>query len=593
MFERRLRILSYLFCAALAVIVGRALHLQVLGGLGRDPDAILVRRDPFVEIPSFRGAILDRNGEVLAADRPVLDLAIRYPQLCEPDLWLVQVCRATGLGREEVLRVQRAVVRRVSDIRAMVPSRIRRIYEETIPHTLVPDISVDTAALVEARPDLFPGAVIRTGTRRFHPHGPLAAHVVGYLGRARAREDPAVRPGDRVGVAGVEKQYERLLRAVPGVARLERDRSTGARRRVVLFPASPGRSLFLTLDAAAQERAEQALGGRTGAVVVMDVHSGELLVLASSPAFDPDDPGAALRNPSGRPFVSRAIQDSVPSGSVVKPLVALAAAIHGRAGPGTTFECDGSMELGGHVFHCYAKAGHGRVDMATAIEQSCNVYFYKLGLKVGAEAIVETLRRMGFGRRTGVDLPYEWPGFVPDPAATRAAGRRWYPGDTVVLSIGQGSLRVTPLQVAVAMAAIANGGKVLRPRVFLRAEPEPDPESRPEAGPVVVRTLSLPPEALEAVREGMRRAVLSGTARRIVRLRELKVAAKTGTAETRDPELNHAWLAGFVPWDEPRYAFAVVVHDVPGHGAEVAGPVAAAVLEELLARSRELASTQP
>ncbi len=604
MFEKRLNVVWYVFCAATIVVCAKAFYLQALHGFGQDPDIVLMRRTPFTEIPTFRGAILDRNGEILAADRPVLDLAIQYDDLIEPERWLTQVCNATARGREDILRAQRAIVHRVSNIRAIVQVRINRIYETTISHTVVSDIGVDTAAVVEANPEQFPGAEIKAGTRRFHPRRSLAAHVIGYLGRAQrpergeVPEDPDIQPGDPLGLTGAEKQFNRLLRGVPGVSKMEKDRRTGKRRRVILFPAQPGNAVFLTLDRSAQERAEQTLAERSGGAVVMDVNTGELLVLASSPSYDLDDIGASRRaareGSSARPFVSRAIQDSVPSGSVIKPFVALAAASHGKANPNTTFDCNGAFVIGGHTFHCHNTSGHGPVDMVRAIEDSCNVYFYRLGLGVGPEAIVDTARQMGFGRPTGVDLPFEWSGALPDPAREKSQGRGWYAGDTLVLSIGGGSVQVTPLQVAVAMAAIANGGKVIRPTVFLRAEAQPGPELLPDTGPRIVRRLTLPPDTLRAVREGMRLAVVSGTASHVAGLRELRVAAKTGTAEIAKSELNHAWIAGFVPWDKPQYAFAVVVHNTPGHGADVAGPVAAAMLDALLVKHRtgELASTR-
>ena len=404
---------------------------------------------------------------------------------------------------------------------------------------------------------------------------------MGHLGEAQRdelTEDSTVSPGDRIGRNGVEKRYDPILRGSPGLSREEMqarvrpggkfdpllggvsggvrkqiDQRAGARRRLTPLPAEPGSCVFLTLDQVAQQRAVDALAGEEGAVVVMDVSNGELLVLATAP----------LDQQFNRP-----IQGRIPPGSVMKPIVALAAAAAGVGGPGTTADCAGAIRIGGRTCHC--SHAHGRTDMRKGIAHSCNVYFWRLGLGTGVEPIVKMAGDLGFGTRTGLDLPYESPGHLPCPSSP------------VNLSIGQGNLQVTPLQVAVAMAAIANGGKVLRPRILLKVEPGPSPEDAPEIGPGVLREIRFSPDTLQAVREGMRAAVTSGTVSDEPRLKVLGVAAKTGTAQTGDPERNHAWLAGYVPFDAPRYAFAVVVHNTPLSGARAAGPIVAEVLDVLL-----------
>ena len=589
MFRRRLNVVYYVICAGLLMVGARLFHLQALQPTLEDPSQVLFPPKPFKEVPARRGTIRDRHGKLLAEDIPTRGLAIQYEHLLEPEAWMPAVRQVTGKSEEEVLKARDTIVRRVKRIRAAVPRRIRKIREETIPHVLLADISDATIARVESDRKRFKGITVTESLRRYYPQGAVAAHVIGYLGRAqrlapnKKPKDLTIRPGDKIGLTGVEKQFDRLLRGVPGVVREETGRfprgsvKSGSRKRFFLFPAEQGHTVFLTLDLAAQQCAEQSLEGKAGAVVVMDARNGELLVLASSPLFDPNDVQAALRtaaqDSSFRPMLSRAIQDSVPSGSVIKPIVALAAASVGVAGPETTSDCTGSIIVGRRTFHCVPR-GHGRADMVRAIEVSCNTYFYRLGMKAKPEAILKMARALGWGKKTGVNLPFEWPGRLP------SVERRWYAGDTCILSIGQGNLQVTPIQVAVAMAAIANGGKVLRPTILLKITPEPDPLL--ERRDPVVRELDLPRAALRAVRAGMRKVAETGTARHIRRLKALGVAVKTGTAETADSSVNHAWIAGFVPHDDPRYAFAVVVHRTSGHGADVAGPIAADVLETLL-----------
>ena len=584
--------------AVLLLICGRLFYLQVLQIRPEDPDAVLHPPRPWQVLPAYRGAICDRHGEILAADRPFLDVEIDYGTLKYPKLWLRAVQTATGRSEKELLGARRRIMRRVRQIRRSVwerGRRYRRVYEETIPHTVAAGIPLEAAARIEAAQGRFAGVKVGTSFRRDYPHGRLACQVIGYLGIAERPEpreappDPGIAPGDRVGRSGAEKQFDHYLRGeagvfrerglrrrrpakrpasllcgVPGSLRKALDRRERPRRRIVLFPAEPGRSVFLTLDRAAQQCAEESLAGKEGAVVVMDVTNGELLVLASAPLDEE---------------LSRATQDSVPSGSVIKPIVALAAAAYHGVSPDVRSACSGSVRVGGRTWRCSHR--HGAVDMRDAIAHSCNIYFWELGRKIGAESIVKMAGELGLGRKTGVDLPHEWPGRLPRPE--RVSSRSWYVGDTMNLSIGQGILQVTPLQVAVAMAAVANGGKVLQPRILMKIAPEPEPEDGPWIGARVLRRVSWPPDALQAVRDGMRGAVARGTARRITRLRDLKVAAKTGTAETNDPHRNHAWLAGYVPFDAPRYAFAVVVHNTPQHGAAAAGPIAADVLGVLFA----------
>ena len=587
MFQRRLNLIFYVACAALLAIGARLFYTQVLQQAVEDPALVLFPPKPLKEAPARRGTICDRRGRTLAEDVPTRGLAVYYKRLLKPDEWLEAVCRVSGKSKEEILKSQRAILRRVRRIRAAVGKRrprIRKVREEMISHVLLADISDETIARVEAHHRQFKGITVSERLMRRYPHGPSAAHVIGYLGRAQrpspseGARDPLVRPGDRIGLTGVEKQFDGLLRGVPGIVLEEFDSKTRSRKRTFLFPAEEGHKVFLTLDLAAQQRAEQSLAGKIGAVVVMDVTNGELLVLASSPSYGLNDIQGTLRaaaqDRSLRPMLSRAIQDSLPCGSVIKPIVALAAGSQGIAGPGTTFNCTGSLKVGRRTFHCWARWGHGDVAMVRAIEVSCNVYFYQLGMKAKPESILEMARSLGWGAKTGVDLPFEWPGRLPSP------GRRWYAGETCLLSIGQGNLQVTPIQVAVAMAAIANGGKVLRPTILLRVEPTSD--EWPGQASRAVRELALPGPTLRAVRAGMRKVAETGTARRVTRLKALNAAAKTGTAETPNPEINHAWIAGFVPYDRPRYAFAVVVHRTPKHGAEEAGPIAADVLETLI-----------
>jgi penicillin-binding protein 2 len=607
MFDRRLGFLYFAFCAALLCIGARLFQLQVLGLTAEDPDAVLRRPLPLEEVPAARGTIFDRDGEVLASDQPALELTVRYDELLRmcalggnsmfPEELermekrnpiagdslqsrLDALSEATGRDHDFILKQVGEIVNQVRRMRRQVLGDHeaefgkRVLYEETDKHMLISGVSVETAERVAAAASRFPGVAVSPAWRRTYPQGKFAAHVVGYLWRAPSPlrgempEDPDVRPGDLVGVTGAEKQFDSALRGVPGIVNAGVDKKTGRLTRNVLFPAQAGSNLYLTLSSPAQRRAEEALAGMVGAVVVMDLRTGELLVLASSPSFDP-----AVRPVTND--LSRATQDSVAPGSVFKPAVALAAAA-GGFGPERPFTCEGVWHFGGGTFHC--EEAHGVVNMEKAIAQSCNIYFYQAALQTGPDAILSWASALNLGRRTGVDLPYEWAGRLPQ------LRRGWRAGETMNLGIGQGDLSVTPLQVAVMIAVIANGGKSPRPTVRHRIEPPPEEDAPAAAEAPPPCEVSLPADGLRAVREGMRQCTLIGTASHVAGLREMKAAVKTGTAETRDRAINQAWIAGYLPWDSPRWAFAVVVHNAPGSGARIAGPIASATLQALSAK---------
>ncbi|HRU05712.1 MAG TPA: penicillin-binding transpeptidase domain-containing protein, partial [Candidatus Brocadiia bacterium] len=403
---------------------------------------------------------------------------------------------------------------------------------------------------------------------------------------AETEEDKRYRVGDEIGVQGIEKFYDWTLRGARGLRWFRRQPAPAQDALEQEAPARPGLSVQLALDVAAQRAAEEALEGKGGAAVVMDVETGEVVVCASSPGYDLNLDGdglAALFKSEPPPLVNRAIQAPLPGGSVVKIATAIAGLQSGKITPDTQCVCEGAYYVGQWRFGC--SAPHGLVNLAQAIEHSCNVYFYSAARAMGPEILAAWARSLGLGRESGVDLPFEGAGRFPDPVWLRKTQHRpWYLGNTLNTCIGQGDVQITPMQVAVMMAAAANGGKVLRPRL---ARAVLGPDGRRVAcpavdAPAVARQLPLEVSGLEAIRLGMRDVARTGTARRVKGLAELKVAGKSGTAQTRDRRINHAWFAGFAPWDHPRYAFAVAVQFVEAGGAEGAGPVALETLRPLM-----------
>lgn len=625
MVRRRLWRLFAAILIGLIAVTSRLAWLQVLS-----PDANLAERSRkrqyySVELESYRGAVVARDGRTLATDRVTRDVVVPYGALvCSPrrslrdlvrsaeDLgveveeararvgsrtpeWLGKLGRLAHVPAAELLERRRLILDRVRRIRRSVAARRPkqakspgfRVKEELQSHVVLEGVPFDVASRIDAWPDCYAPMAVRYRRKRVYPMGRLACHVIGRLGAVDAGTDAhappgaetdprkAYRAGDRIGVTGVEKTCDWVLRGRRG-DRWMRRRPRGTPDELIREdPAEPGRTVVLTLDLKAQRAAEEALSGQVGAVVVLDVRNGETLVLASSPGFDLNLSGEALvKLFSSRPgrFANRAIQDALPCGSVAKVLTGIASIQSNCIDTIWKTDCDGSFRLGDRVFSCH---GCGRVDIVEALRVSCNIFFYRAGLRAGPAHLAAWAARLGLGRPTGIDLPYERAGRFPTPRWKRhALGEPWYPGDTVNASIGQGFVEVTPIQVAVMMATVANGGHPVRPRV-VRSPRTDGPAGAPR------RRIAFRADVLTAMRRGLRSVVTSGTARDVEELRGLKVAGKTGTAQTGQEDVNHAWFAGYAPHDAPRYAFAVVVESTAAEGGEAAGPVAGKTLAAL------------
>ncbi len=550
------------------------------------------------------------------------------------------------------------------------------VVEELSYHVVADDVPFEVAAEIESHPELFPGLRCRVSYQRVYPQHDLAAHVVGSrvpagaadgelspAGRSVGSEDPyGYAASELVGRTGVERSCELWLRGVSGVRQLTKN----ARGEVVgvrtLRPPRAGCDVELTLHVPLQREAERILdqavtevnggagpgGSRAdarhaggGCLVVLDVHTGEILAAACSPRFDLNllvhpDPAqwARLAADPRSPFLPRLTHLQLPPGSVFKTLTAVAALESGRVDPTRPIFCRGYLDRPDRyrclIYRRYGY-GHGRVDLVDALRRSCNVYFFTAARTMGPEPLVLWAQRFGFGRPTGVDLPNEKSGHLPvpprlrrhrdaelaqvaynpfaEPLQSARADRveRWYPGDTLGLAIGQASLTVTPLQIVRMMAAVANGGYLVTPhvvrRVFgVRQQPHAtvaqlDTTDSP-AGPtdnattsgvrVVERNLEpvpipgLRPSTLKLVRQGLEQVVASprGTGHRTVYLKDIPIAGKTGTAEAGSAR-DHAWFAGYVPADQPQYAFVVVLEH-GGSGGHAAGPVARKLVQAML-----------
>lgn len=565
-----------------ATLFARLLHLQVVErpAYAARADSNRVRSVP-LEAP--RGRILDRAGRVLADHRPA---------------YRVSLDRAVAPARRTVL------LRRLSALLGVPESDLVRRLEDrrtspVLPVPLADDVGAAVVVALRERADEFAGVEIEAHPVRRYPHGTLAAHVLGTLRAAPTG------PG-QTGATGVEAAHDRVLRGRTGTEHFEVDSRGRVVRSLGTEPPTPGGDVRLTLDLDVQMAAEQALADgmalarRTaaapaGAVVAVDVRDGAVVAMASAPTFDPAtlagrvsvDAWRALHDPAAHsPLTNRAVQGLYAPGSTFKPVTALAGLEAGAITPATVVDDHGSYRVGGRTFRNAQGRSHGRVDLARALAVSSDVYFYALGERLHTAAgdgpVQGVARRLGFGAATGVDIGPEPAGRVPGPAWKRAAHEqhpaafpdpRWYPGDSVNLSIGQGDLVVTPLQLATAYAALETGRR-----------PVPHVSGGPAAG--AATGTGVDPAHRAAVLTGLAAAVSDpdGTGARPFAGSPVTVAGKTGTAEVNG-KADTALFAGLVPAGAPRYAVVAVVEEA-GFGSVFAAPIVRRVAEALMASAR-------
>ena len=520
-----------------------------------------------VRLPGVRGAIYDRNGVCLARNRPSYCIAVYVEELRRPGRTSNTVAAVDTMldGLAEVIGLKKEAGARD------IANHLRR--RRPLPLLAWHDIGREALARWAECSKPFPGVDVYVAPVRDYPQGAHAAHVVGYVGQLDAdmtEEAYHYYLPDMEGRAGMERTMNERLVGVAGGSLLRVDASGFRHGETIGREPEAGADVMLTLDLRIQQAAERMLEGRRGAAVVIDPRNGDVLALASSPAFDPRSmrDRRALRklmSDPDHPMYDRAVAGRYPPGSIFKPLVAIAALENRRATGSTAYDCPGYFEIGGARFHCWRRRGHGSIAMRKAIEQSCNAYFCQLGLQCGYERIYHMADALQFGYRLGIELPGESGGLLPDNAwKERTQGDSWRSGDTCNVSIGQGPLLVTPLQMAVFAATIANGGHVYRPRLVL------DPAHRE---PELLNDMQWSAETLRVVRGGMQDVVQAeeGTGKR-ARLPDVEMAGKTGTAEygPRSARRKYGWMITFAPAGAPRYAVAIVIEDAVSGGIDAA-----------------------
>ncbi|WP_334138861.1 penicillin-binding protein 2 [Thermovirga lienii] len=563
--EKRIQALLWLVLFSISLLVLALFRFQILQS-DKYINLAAQNRLRFIRLPPSRGDIVDANGAILATSMKVFDL-IGYPQ----DL----------LKDESINILERVFLRHgIPFTKDKIKATIKKQY--SVPYNAVTVLSNLTIAQVSdlvSDPEypefLYPLPVMR----RVYPTGNLLPHVLGYVGEITKEELESLggkgyRGGDIIGKAGVELIYEDQLRGEYGEEAIEVD-ARGRRVRVVdRKEPVPGDRIALTIDLNAQSYAASLLGDRKGVVFAMDVRNGDVKVLYSYPGYDPNalawglssKEWALMLKDKDKPMMNRTISGTYPPASTYKLLTAYAALAEKKITPSTTYYCPGAFKLGNRTFRCWKTTGHGTVNLEKAIRESCDVYFYQVGLKTGIDAITFWSRKFGLGSPTGIDLPGEASGLVADPVwKKRVFNESWYPGDTVNYSIGQGFLLTTPIQMARVFAAIANGGKLVRPRLYAGRAVEVD-------------DLGLSDRFLKILRNALYQVVKSGTGR-LAGGYGVEVSGKTGTAQNPHGE-DHAWFVGYAPSKKPEYV-AVALVEGGGHGSSAAAPIVGQVLSFL------------
>jgi len=559
-------------------LAARLWYLQIARGddFREDAAANQHRRIP---LRAPRGVIVDRHGVLLAANRPRLAL------YATPDVAKNQV-----------------VLGRLAALLRMTPDEIEQTITEVQQNPYDPvrialDVPMATVTQIEENKPFLPGVSTQPEPVRWYPRGELAAHLIGTMGRINTSEWSAHKSqgyfnDDFLGKSGVESAYESYLRGAPGGTDVQIDAHGRTVRTLTSQDAAPGGTVTLTLDAPTQAAGERVFKEHDfiGAAVALDPRTGAVLAMVSAPTFDPDkfatgitakdwDP---LNKSAAHPLLNRAIKAMYPPGSTFKPVVAAAGWETGVITSSSGVYCPGSFHLGRARFGCWET--HGATDFTKAIAQSCDVFFYVYGQKIGPDRLSDYSKQFGLAEKTGIDLGGEDIGSIPSPAwkAKRfhklgPAFDQWYGGDTLHMSIGQGDVLTTPLQLARVAATFANGGNVLKPYVVAKITGGTAGGTLYRSAPAIVRHVRVSVAHMEIVRRAMRVTVTNGTGK-VVNFKGVTVAAKTGSAQTHGSAKTHGLFICFAPYNHPTIAIAAIVEH-GGHGGDTAGKVARAMLQ--------------
>ena len=592
-FSRRAAMLGGGQALLFSALVGRLYYLQII----ESSRYVMLAEDNRVSLRLLsppRGRITDRNGELMALNR-LNYIAVLVPELApNVETTLSSLEGILPISEREHLRILREVRRK----------------HNFVPLTIKENLSWEDVAKIEVNAPSLPGISIEEGQSRYYPFAEVAGHALGYVAAVSGEEqgtDPLLRlPGSRIGKNGVEKAHDLALRGTAGHRHIEVDALGRVIREVDRNEGQPGKDLALTIDSGLQEFIFRHLKDMSAIAVVMDALSGEILAMVSTPGFDPNAFNEGLSteawhdlvsNPKG-PLINKSISGQYMPGSTFKMMVALAALENGIVSPDQRFFCEGHMELGDRRFHCWKEGGHGAMEMVSALQQSCDVYFFEVARRTGIDRISEMARRFGLGAKLGIDLPGERDGLMPTRDWKLAVeGSSWQLGETLNAGIGQGYVLSTPLQLAVMTARLVNGGVAVEPHVIRNLV---NGESILQQSRPVFPSLGISPASLAIMKKGMDAVVNTslGTAfrSRIIK-KGKKMGGKTGTSQVRRiskkeresgilknverpwEERDHAIFVGYAPTQNPHFVVSVVVEH-GGGGSKVAAPLGRDILLE-------------
>jgi len=534
-------------------------------------------------IPAMRGMIFDRDGTLLVDNRPSFCAAIVPEDVRDLKNLL------TFLG--SVLQMK------VTDIRQRLKKK--SYYAPFQPRIIKENCKTVTVARLQAHLAEFPGLEILVRSRRYYKFGPLASHLLGYIGEISQHElkrlkKQGYQPGDYIGKYGIEKTFEKYLRGKKGGYQVEVDANGREIKVLKRVEPIPGDNIYLTISLPLQQKLEKLMEGKSGAAVVVDPHTGEILAMVSHPNFNPNllttrissKQWKTLISDPQHPLIDRTIQGTYPPGSTFKIVTASAGLQEGVIRGNTLLFCPGYLKFGRRRYRCWKKSGHGWIAVHEAIAQSCDVFFYQVGLKLGIDRLAFYAKAFGLGQKTGIALPHEKPGLIPDTLWKRRRFHQpWFQGETLSVAIGQGYVLATPLQMAMLMASVANGGKVMAP-LIVKDIRNPQGQIIKTFRPRIRSRLPISEKVLGMVQSGLWGVVNEphGTARR-ARLKGINVSGKTGTAQVirisrgkkkahkGNQFKDHAWFIAYAPSENPRVAMSVLVEH-GGHGGHAAAPIA-------------------
>ncbi len=584
--QSRLPLLAGFIVLFAVLLFFRLWYLQVIKGAYYQEQAESNRIRP-VKIRPPRGIFYDRKGRPLVENVLTYDISIVPEDTADLDRTIDALAPIVKMKPDDV----RKVIETAEPVRGKYePIKVRE------------EAPWDEVAYVEARQENLPGVIVEPEHRRHYPYGDMASHQFGYIGKvtqSQKKQDQAD-TGMLVGQGGLEKTYDKLLRGVAGRRMIQVNAAGRKVKDLGIEEPKPGTDLYLTIDLDVQRAAEEALGERAGAVVAMDPNTGEVLALASHPAYDPNlfPRGIApkdwtrLSNDPSHPLYNRAVQSVYPPGSTFKVVVSLAGLSMGLIGVDDKVTCKGFITSGKKSFRCWKKGGHGTISFHQGLVESCDVYFYTMGDRIGFDRIAEFARDLGLGATTGIELADEKKGLVPTAAwKKQKINEPWYPADNYMNSIGQGFMLVSPIQNCQLISAVANGGVFFQPQLLKRSRNRETGEEKVYPAKQR-RVFPIDAAALDEVRSALVGVTTeSGGTAHGAATPLGTVAGKTGTAQVIAQKVagqrlsqstqDHAWFIGYAPAERPTIAVAVLVEH-GGHGGSAAAPVARKVIEEYL-----------